>query len=78
MTMPGGDGLPGTGLGPGAVRHAGPRPAPAGALAAGEGDMAARVTRLFPPVRPLPAAANVAICLAAALLVAATVALLVL
>jgi hypothetical protein len=52
-------------------------PAPAGALAAGEGDMAARVARLLYPVRPLPVAASVAICLAAALLVAATLTLLV-
>jgi Zn-dependent protease with chaperone function len=57
---------------------AGTCPAPAGALAAGEGDVAARVTRLLQPVRPLPAVASVAICLAAALLVAATIALLVL
>jgi hypothetical protein len=51
--------------------------APAGALAAGEGDVAARVTRLLQPVRPLPAAAVAAICLGAALLVAAPVTLLV-
>jgi Zn-dependent protease with chaperone function len=51
-------------------------PAPAGALAAGEGEVAARVTRLLKPVRPLPAAAVLAICLAAALLVAAPVTLL--
>ena len=44
--------------------------------AAGEGDMAARVARLL-PVRPLPAPASAAVCLAAGLLVAATVALLV-
>jgi bla regulator protein blaR1 len=50
--------------------------APAGALAAGEGDMAARVVRLLQPVRPLPAAANTAVCLAAALLVTATMTLL--
>jgi len=56
---------------------AGTCPTPAGALAAGEGDMAARVSRLLHPARPLPAAASVAICLAAALLVAATLALLV-
>ena len=56
---------------------AGTCPTPAGALAAGEGDMAARVSRLLHPVRPLPATASVAICLAAALLVAATLALLV-
>lgn len=52
-------------------------PAPAGALAAGEGEVAARVTRLIQPVRPLPAAAVFAICLAAAVLVAAPVTLLV-
>jgi hypothetical protein len=45
---------------------AGTCPAPAGALAAGEGDVAARVTRLLQPVRPLPTAASSAICLAAA------------
>jgi bla regulator protein blaR1 len=51
--------------------------APAGALAADEGDMAARVARLLQPVRPLPAAASTAVCLAAALLVTATVTLLI-
>ena len=51
-------------------------PAPAGALAAGEGEVAARVTRLLKPVRPLPAVAVLAICLSAALLVAAPVTLL--
>jgi Zn-dependent protease with chaperone function len=56
---------------------AGTCPAPAGALAAGEGDMAARVARLLQPVRPLPAAASAAVCLTAGLLVAATVTLLV-
>jgi Zn-dependent protease with chaperone function len=56
---------------------AGVCPAPAGALAAGEGEVAARVTRLLHPGRPLPAAAVLAICLAAALLVAAPVTLLV-
>ena len=56
---------------------AGTCPAPAGALAAGEGEVAARVTRLLQPVRPLPAAAVLGICLAAALLVAAPVTLLV-
>jgi Zn-dependent protease with chaperone function len=56
---------------------AGVCPAPAGALAAGEGEVAARVTRLLHPVRPLPAAAVLAICLASALLVAAPVTLLV-
>ena len=57
---------------------AGTCPAPAGALAAGEGDMAARVARLLQPVRPLPAAASAAVCLGAGLLVAATMALLIL
>jgi Zn-dependent protease with chaperone function len=56
---------------------AGTCPAPAGALAAGQGDMAARVARLLPPVRPLPAAASAAVCLSAGLLVAATIALLI-
>jgi len=56
---------------------AGTCPAPAGALAAGEGDMAARVSRLLQPVRPLPAAASAAVCLASGLLVATTVALLI-
>ncbi len=55
---------------------AGTCPAPAGALAAG-GEVAARVSRLMQPVRPLPTAAVAAICLAAALLVAAPVALLI-
>ena len=50
---------------------------PAGALAAAEGEVAARVARLLQPVRPLPAGAVAAICLAAALLVAAPVALLI-
>ena len=56
---------------------AGTCPAPAGTLAAGEGEVAARVTRLMLPVRPLPTAAVLAICLAAALLVAAPITLLV-
>ena len=56
---------------------AGTCPAPAGALAAGEGDMTARVARLLQPVRPLPATASAAICLASGLLVAATIALLI-
>jgi Zn-dependent protease with chaperone function len=56
---------------------AGTCPTPAGALAAGQGDMAARVARLLQPVRPLPAAASAAVCLSAGLLVAATVALLI-
>jgi Zn-dependent protease with chaperone function len=55
---------------------AGTCPAPAGALAVAEGEVAARVTRLIRPVRPLPAVAVVAVCLAAALLVAAPVTLL--
>jgi hypothetical protein len=53
---------------------------PVGALAAAhgvEGEVAARVARLLQPVRPLPAGAVAAICLAAALLVAAPVALLI-
>jgi len=56
---------------------AGACPAPAGALAAGEGEVAARVTRLLQPVRPLPVAAVLAICLAAAFLVGAPITLLV-
>ncbi len=52
-------------------------PAPAGALAAGEGEVAARVTRLLKPVRPLPTAVVLAICLASALLVAVPITLLV-
>src|SRR5580700_1010636 len=56
---------------------AGSCPAPAGALAAGEGEVAARVTRLLQPVRPLPTAVVLAICLASALLVAAPIALLI-
>src|SRR6476469_5143688 len=52
-------------------------PAPAGALAVAEGEVAGRVTRLLQPARPLPAAAVMAICLAAALLVAAPVTLLI-
>jgi hypothetical protein len=56
---------------------AGTCPAPAGALAAAEGEVAARVTRLIQPIRPLPAVAVMAVCLAAALLVAAPVTLLI-
>jgi beta-lactamase regulating signal transducer with metallopeptidase domain len=56
---------------------AGTCPAPAGALAAGEGEVTARVTRLLKPVRPLPTAVVLAICLASALLVAAPITLLV-
>jgi hypothetical protein len=55
---------------------AGACPAPAGALAAGQGEVAARVARLLQPVRPLPRPAIAAICLSAALLVAAPVTLL--
>jgi hypothetical protein len=55
---------------------AGTCPAPDGALAAGEGEVAARVTRLLKPVQPLPTAAVLAICLSAAVLVAAPVTLL--
>jgi Peptidase family M48 len=56
---------------------AGACPAPAGALAAAQGEMAARVVRLLQPVRPLPAVALLAIWLAAAVLVAGPIALLV-
>ena len=59
---------------------AGACPAPAGALAAVEGEMgevAARVARLVRPARPLPATAVAAVCLAAAVLVAAPITLLV-
>jgi Peptidase family M48 len=56
---------------------AGACPAPAGALAAAEGEVAARVARLVQPARPLPTAAVVAVCLAAAVLVAAPVTLLI-
>jgi Zn-dependent protease with chaperone function len=62
---------------------AGACPAPAGALAAvgatgaPQGEVAARVARLLQPVRPLPRPAIAAICLAAALLAAAPVALLI-
>jgi Peptidase family M48 len=56
---------------------AGTCPAPAGALAVGGGEMAARVTRLLQPVRPLPPAAVAAICSAAVLLIAAPITLLV-
>ena len=55
---------------------AGTCPAPAGALAAAEGEVAARVTRLLRPAPPLPTAAVLAICLSAAVLVAAPVTLL--
>jgi Zn-dependent protease with chaperone function len=56
---------------------AGSCPTPAGALPAAEGEMAARVARLMHPVRPLPTTVVAAICLTAALLVAAPVALLI-
>lgn len=59
---------------------AGTCPAPAGALAVAEGsegEVAARVTRLLQPTKPLPAVAVMAVCLAAALLVAAPVTLLI-
>ena len=59
---------------------AGTCPAPAGALAVAEGsegEVAARVTRLLQPAKPLPAVAITAVCLAAALLVAAPVTLLI-
>jgi Peptidase family M48 len=56
---------------------AGACPAPAGALAAAEGEVAARVARLVQPVRPLPAAVVAGVCLAAAVLVAAPVTLLI-
>jgi Zn-dependent protease with chaperone function len=56
---------------------AGTCPAPAGALAAAEGEVAARVARLIQPLRPLSAVAVMAVCLAAALLVAAPVTLLI-
>ena len=56
---------------------AGACPAPAGALAVGEGEVAARVSRLLQPVRPLPTAAVLAICLGAALLMAVPITLLV-
>ena len=45
-------------------------------FATGEGEVAARVTRLLKPVQPLPTAAVLAICLSAAVLVAAPVTLL--
>jgi Zn-dependent protease with chaperone function len=56
---------------------AGACPAPAGALAAAEGEVAARVSRLLQPVRPLPTVVVLAICLASALLVAAPITLLI-
>jgi len=56
---------------------AGACPAPAGALAVAEGEVAARVARLLQPVRPLPPAAVAAVCLTAALLVAAPITLLI-
>ena len=56
---------------------AGTCPAPPGAPAAGEGEVAARVTRLIKPARPLPTVTVLAICLAAALLVDAPITLLI-
>jgi len=52
---------------------AGSCPAPAGALAVAEGEVAARVTRLMQPIRPLPSVAVAGICLAAGMLVAVPV-----
>jgi len=49
---------------------------PAGALAVAESEVAARVTRLLHPVRPLPGPAVAAICLGAALIATAPLALL--
>ena len=71
-------GRPARGLVSALVRFgtAGTCPAPAGALAAGEGEVAARVTRLLKPVRPLPTTVVLAICLASALLVAVPITLL--
>jgi hypothetical protein len=51
--------------------------APAGALAAAEGELTARVTRLLTPQPPLSHAAQAAVVLAAALLVATPLLLLV-
>jgi Zn-dependent protease with chaperone function len=51
--------------------------APAGAMAAAEGELTARVNRLLTPQPPLPRAAQAAVVLAAALLVAAPLLLLV-
>jgi Zn-dependent protease with chaperone function len=51
--------------------------APVGALAAAEGELTARVNRLLTPPRPLPRAAQAAVFLAAALLVAVPIVLLV-
>jgi len=56
---------------------AGTDSAPAGALAVGEGELTARVNRLLAPPRPLPRAAQGAVVLAAAVLVAAPLLLLV-
>jgi hypothetical protein len=56
---------------------AGPGPAPAGTLAASEGEVTARVARLLHPGRPLPAVVVAAILLAAAVLVTAPVTLLI-
>jgi len=51
--------------------------APAGALAVGEGELTARVTRLLTPQPPLPRAAQAAVVLASALIVAIPLVLLV-
>lgn len=51
--------------------------APVGALAVAEGELTARVNRLLTPPRPLPRAAQAAVFLAAALLVAVPIVLLV-
>jgi Zn-dependent protease with chaperone function len=51
--------------------------APAGALAAGEGELTARVNRILVPQPPLPRAVQAAVVLAAAMLVAAPLLLLV-
>ncbi|HWG02797.1 MAG TPA: M56 family metallopeptidase [Trebonia sp.] len=56
---------------------AGAEVAPAGAMAAAEGELTARVNRLLTPPRPLPSAAQAAIVLAAAALVATPVLLLI-
>jgi Zn-dependent protease with chaperone function len=56
---------------------AGSEDAPAGALAAAEGELTARVNRILVPQPPLPRAAQAAVVLAAAVLVAAPLLLLV-
>src|ERR1700749_4814292 len=57
---------------------AGTCPAPSGALAAAEGDMAARVERLLRPAQPLSAVATAAVLMSSAVLVLGTLALLIL